>query len=123
MWATKRPSSPSPLLPLLPLLTAPPPLPSYYKQDVDSGDVWLGLSDKDPGSSCCSHLVIKMHFPGHKLADIELDVTKDSISAETSKFRLKTFLPTEVDSDNGNAKFDTSTHILTVTCPVSSTLY
>jgi hypothetical protein len=91
----------------------------YYKQAVDSGDVWLGLSDKDPGSGSCSHLVVKIHFPNHKMSDIDLDVTKDMISAESSKLRLKTYLPTQVDSDNGNAKFDSATFVLTVTLPIS----
>jgi hypothetical protein len=47
----------------------------YYKQAVDSGDVWLGLSDKDPGSGSCTHLVVKVHFPNHAMKEIDLDVT------------------------------------------------
>ena len=53
------------------------------------------------------------------MADVDLDVTKDSISAVSDELRLKTYLPCRVDSDNGTAKFDPSTFVLTVTLPIS----
>ena len=31
----------------------------YFKQSVDSSDVYLGLSDKTPGSTDCTHIVVK----------------------------------------------------------------
>ena len=55
-----------------------------YKQDVMTEDVFLGLGEKDPSSAHCSHLSIRIHFPGHKMKDLEVDVTKQKIVAESS---------------------------------------
>lgn len=68
---------------------APDPLdkrkrPTYeilYKQDVMTEDLFLG-TEKTPSSSDCSHMTLRIHFPGHKMADLELDVTKTSLKAE-----------------------------------------
>mmetsp|Transcript_1218 Transcript_1218/g.2062 ORF Transcript_1218/g.2062 Transcript_1218/m.2062 type:complete len:189 (-) Transcript_1218:15-581(-) len=90
----------------------------YFKQSVDSSDVYLGLSDKTPGSTDCTHIVVKAHFPEHALKDIELDVTKNVLTADSDRFRLKVYLPQPVDPDEGSAKFDSKTFILTVTLPV-----
>ncbi|GMH66029.1 hypothetical protein TL16_g04340 [Triparma laevis f. inornata] len=90
----------------------------YYKQSVDSSDVYLGLSDITPGSTDCTHIVVKAHFPSHALKDIELDVTKNVLTADSDKFRLKVYLPQPVDPDEGSAKFDSKTFVLTVTLPV-----
>lgn len=89
-----------------------------YKQAVDTGDVFLGLSDKSPGTSDCSHIVVKAYFDGCKMADVDLDVTKNVLKAESKEYRLRVFLPQAVDPDNGNAKFDPKTCILTVTLPI-----
>ena len=89
-----------------------------YKQAVDTGDVFLGLSDKSPGTSDCSHIVVKAYFDGCKMADIDLDVTKNVLKAESKEYKLRVFLPQAVDFDNGNAKFDPKTCILTVTLPI-----
>ncbi|GMI07173.1 hypothetical protein TrRE_jg4926 [Triparma retinervis] len=90
----------------------------YHKQDVDSSDVYLGLSDKTPGSADCTHLVIKAHFPSHKLSDIDLDVTKNTLTAMSDKYKLKLYLPQPVDPDKGSAKFDSKSGILAVEVPV-----
>ena len=56
----------------------------YYKQQVGTEDVFLGTSDKTPGSNDCTHIVVKIHFPGSKLKDLDLDVTERRIRAESS---------------------------------------
>lgn len=97
------------------------PTPRYefsYKQVVGSEDVFLGMSDKSPLSSDCTHLVVKVHFPKTTMKDLDLDVTNISIKAESKKFRLFTYLPVEVDSKNGKAKFDSKREVLEVSLPI-----
>mmetsp|Transcript_26637 Transcript_26637/g.55587 ORF Transcript_26637/g.55587 Transcript_26637/m.55587 type:complete len:185 (-) Transcript_26637:51-605(-) len=96
----------------------PPKHEVYYKQAVDSGDVYLGLQDKTPSSTDCTHIVVKAHFPQHKLSDIDLDVTKDVLKAVSDSLSLTLYLPTSVDADEGSAKFDSSKGILSVELPV-----
>lgn len=56
-----------------------------YKQDVMTEDVFLGMSGKDPSSAHCDAIVIRVDFPNHKMKDIELDVTKHKLTAQSSK--------------------------------------
>ena len=75
-------------------LTSPTPLPPplyyfhryeiYYKQQVGTEDMFLG-TDKTPGPDDCTHLMVKIHFPGCKLKDLDLDVRKGKIRAESSQ--------------------------------------
>uniref|UniRef100_A0A7R9UGX0 PIH1D1/2/3 CS-like domain-containing protein n=1 Tax=Pinguiococcus pyrenoidosus TaxID=172671 RepID=A0A7R9UGX0_9STRA len=91
----------------------------FYKQDVDAGDVFLGTSDKTPGSQDCTHLVYKVFFPDAKGAqELELDVKKQRLVAESSSLRLDTFLPMPVDSENGKAQWDAAKKCLCVTLPI-----
>lgn len=97
------------------------PCPRYefsYKQIVGTQDTFLGLGDKTPSSADCSHLIVKVHFPGCKMKDLDLDVTKERIKVESKTLRLFTYLPVAVDKDNGNAKFDSAKEVLTVTLPI-----
>jgi hypothetical protein len=52
---------------------------------VGAEDVFLGMSDKTPASCDCTHLVVKVHFPGATLAELDLKVTKNRIKAESPK--------------------------------------
>jgi len=97
------------------------PCPRYeisYKQAVGTEDTFLGLSDKSPASSDCTHIVIKIHFPGATMKDLDLDVTKNRIKAESRSLRLFTYLPVYVDKDKGSAKFDKAKEVLTVELPI-----
>ena len=93
-----------------------------YKQVVGTEDTILGMNDKTPGSQDCSHLIIKVHFPGCTMRDLDLDVTKSRIRAESKTFKLFTYLPVSVDHDKGNAKFDTKKCVLTVVVPIISSM-
>lgn len=97
------------------------PTPRYeisYKQIVGTEDVFLGMSDKSPSSSDCTHLVIKIHFPKSSMKELDLDVTTNRIKAESKTHRLFTYLPQSVDSSNGKAKFDAKKEVLTVVLPI-----
>lgn len=81
-------------------------------------DTFLGLADKTPSSSDCSHLVIKIHFPKATMKQLDLDVTQNRIKAESRTHKLFTYFPVPVDKDKGSAKFDTKKEVLTVTLPI-----
>lgn len=55
----------------------------YYKQQVGTEDMFLG-TEKTPSSNDCTHIVVKIHFPGCKLQDLDLDVRKRKIKAESA---------------------------------------
>lgn len=85
------------------------PIPQYefrYKQSVGTEETFFGLSDKTPASFDCTHLVIKIHFPNSRMRDLDLDVTKNRIKAESRTHKLFTYLPVNVFPDKGDAKFD-----------------
>lgn len=97
------------------------PCPRYeisYKQEVGTQDTFLGLGDKTPGSADASHLIVKIHFPGSTMKELDVDVTRERIKAESKTLRLFTYLPVPVDSDNGKAQFDSKKEVLTVTLPI-----
>ena len=89
-----------------------------YKQAVGTQDTFLNMNDITPASTDCSHLIIKVHFPGCTMKELDLDVTKNRIRAESKSFKLFTYLPVNVDHDKGNAKFDKDKCVLTVTVPI-----
>mmetsp|Transcript_4199 Transcript_4199/g.4923 ORF Transcript_4199/g.4923 Transcript_4199/m.4923 type:complete len:179 (-) Transcript_4199:233-769(-) len=97
------------------------PSPSYdmfYKQDVMSEDVFLGIGDKTPGTSDCTHMAFKISFPGHTLKDLDLEITKQSLRVESDTLKLALYLPLPGDSDRGSAKWDQKKELLTVVLPI-----
>jgi hypothetical protein len=44
----------------------------YYKQMVGTEDVFLGTSDKTPGSNDCTHIVVKVRVTTHKIRCMHL---------------------------------------------------
>ncbi len=97
------------------------PQPKYeysYKQMVGTEDTFLGTTDKTPSSTDCTHLVIKIHFPGASLKSLELDVQDNRIKASSISHRLFTYLPVTVNSSKGIAKFDSKKEVLTITIPI-----
>jgi len=69
----------------------------FFKQKVGTEDVFLG-TEKSPGTSDSTHIVVKIHFPGNCIKDLVLDVRKDRLHVSSkekyvilSKFNL--FIP------------------------------
>lgn len=89
-----------------------------YKQSVGTEDTILGMTEKTPLSSDCTHLIVKVHVPGAKMKDLDLDVLKNRIKVTSRVYRLFTYLPVDVDESRGNAKFDSTKEVLTVTLPI-----
>ena len=77
-----------------------------YKQQVGTEDVFLGLSDKDPSTSSCEGMTIKIQLPGCRMQDIQVDVKKQEVHIQSSKFVLHHTLPYPVDTEKGKAKWD-----------------
>jgi len=107
-----------------PALAAPRPFPArcryeiYYKQDVNTGDMFLGTNDLSPSSEDCNQMVVKVHFPGCKFADLELDVTETRFRAESSEMKLSMWMPLPVFHEDGSAKWDAKKELLIVTLPI-----
>ncbi|CAM9206893.1 unnamed protein product [Ectocarpus fasciculatus] len=97
------------------------PQPEYdfvYKQSVMTEDTFLGMAGKTPGSQDCTHIVVKVVFPGCRMRDLELDVTRRAFLAASPKLRLATYLPFSVDETKGVAKWDAGNETLSVTLPI-----
>ena len=59
----------------------------YYKQEIGTQDVFLGMDDQNnmsPGSFDCTHIVVKIHFPNASLDDLNLDIKSNCLLAESS---------------------------------------
>eukprot|EP01138_Halocafeteria_seosinensis_P000175 gb/GECG01000181.1/.p1 GENE.gb/GECG01000181.1/~~gb/GECG01000181.1/.p1 ORF type:complete len:222 (+),score=44.79 gb/GECG01000181.1/:1-666(+) len=89
-----------------------------YKQAVTAEDMYLGISEKDPGSHSCELMVIKVKMPGDRMKDIDLDVTEQRIQVISPKYKLRTYLPDPVKHRDGKAKWDSKNSTLVVTVPV-----
>lgn len=97
----------------------PPPRYEYsYKQAVGTEDTFLGMGDKTPLTQDCTHLVVKIHFPGSTMKELDLDVKGNRIFAASKSLRLFTYLPVNVDDASGKAAFDSKKNVLTVTLPI-----
>lgn len=88
------------------------------KQAVGTEDVYLGLSDVDVSTTHCNAMVVKVMLPGEKLANVDLDVTKQKIRVSANNFYLSTYLPYPVRHKDGKAKWIRDKEILQVTLPI-----
>jgi len=97
------------------------PTPRYefsFKQSIGASDTFLGMNDITPASFDCTHLVVKVHFPGSNMKEISLDVTKNRIKATSKTHKLFTYLPQAVKKDEGKAEWDPKKSVLSVTLPI-----
>ncbi|ETV92563.1 hypothetical protein H310_13226 [Aphanomyces invadans] len=89
-----------------------------FKQEVMTEDVFLGLGDKDPSVASCDAMTIKISFPGHRLDEIALDLTKHKLIAQSHALKLSLYLPNPVRHKQGKATWDATTDTLAVTVPI-----
>jgi hypothetical protein len=97
------------------------PAPRYetsFKQAIGTQDTFLGLGEMTPLTSDCTHLVVKIHFPGAAAKDLNVDIKKTRLLATSKTHRLFTYLPVDVDDINGKAEFDKAKDVLTLTLPI-----
>eukprot|EP00356_Strombidium_inclinatum_P010731 CAMPEP_0170483280 /NCGR_PEP_ID=MMETSP0208-20121228/2972_1 /TAXON_ID=197538 /ORGANISM="Strombidium inclinatum, Strain S3" /LENGTH=217 /DNA_ID=CAMNT_0010756247 /DNA_START=3 /DNA_END=652 /DNA_ORIENTATION=- len=91
-----------------------------HKQHVGTEDIYLGLSDRDPSSTHCDSLLVKVELPGTKFANVDLDIkgpTKQQLVVQAPNWYLSTMLPYPVNKEKGKAKFDSDKGLLEVTLP------
>lgn len=89
-----------------------------YKQNVNTGDIYLGLSGKTNSSISCDHLLVKIWLPNTNLKEIGLEVKEQSIHLQTPSYLLNHILPYRVDKDDSEAKWDKDKGLLLVTLKV-----
>eukprot|EP00939_MAST-03C_sp_MAST-3C-sp1_P000361 g361.t1 len=89
-----------------------------YKQNVTSQDKFLGMSGKNASSSSCDYIVVRINFPGAKAKELDLDVTRTKLVAQSNAFKLTLSLPHDVKDKEGNAKWDQAKCALSVTLPI-----
>ena len=96
-----------------------------YKQAVSTADNYLGMSyvHKDPSSSNCEQLVVRIELPGtDSVGDLDLDVKPERLRLQSPVYRLALALPHPVDDKKGQAKWDAKKETLSVTLPIKREL-
>ncbi|WIA13495.1 hypothetical protein OEZ85_007071 [Tetradesmus obliquus] len=78
-----------------------------YKQAVTTSDNFLGMSGKDPSSSCCEELLVVLQLPhASSAAELDLDVTATHLRLSSPIYKLSTHLPHKVNHEHGKAKVE-----------------
>ena len=98
---------------------AEPEYEFLYKQAVTANDAYLGMGEKDPSSTQCEDLVLRVHLPGVKAAsEVDLDVQPTFARLTSRQYRLFVYLPHPVDEKRGRATWDGGSARLSVTLPI-----
>lgn len=57
-----------------------------YKQAVETTDAFLGMSGKDPSSTCCEELLVAVQMPDvASAAEMDLDVRPTQLRLESKQ--------------------------------------
>jgi len=89
-----------------------------YRQAVGTEDAYLGMGEKDPSSTQCEDIVLRVELPGtESMADLDLDVQEAYVRLQSPLYKLVMYLPHKVKSDEGSAKWDKNTEALKITMP------
>ena len=89
-----------------------------YKQAVSAEDMFIGLSGRDPSTSSCEDLVVRITLPNTTMSQVELDITSTFLDLRSPSYRLGLHLPHPVDDKNGTAKWHADKSLLVVTLPM-----
>eukprot|EP00873_Tetraselmis_striata_P024139 jgi/Tetstr1/444403/TSEL_032292.t1 len=93
--------------------------PTYefiYKQAVQTQDTYLGMGDKDPSSTQCEDLLLRIELPGvGSVQELDLEVKPTYIKLYSAKYKLAMYLPHKVDDQKSSAKWDAKKAELRVT--------
>ncbi len=90
-----------------------------FQQKVKAEDVFFNLGDVDNSSDHCESITVKIFMTGAQLKDITLDVFTDRLLVQSGDYYMSLALPVPVNKDEGNAKWDKSTQVLSVTLPIA----
>jgi hypothetical protein len=77
------------------------------------------MSDKDPSSTSCEDLVLKVYLEGtQSMAELDLDVEDTHVKVRSPRYKLGLHLPHKTNSERGSAKWDKKAQVLTITLPI-----
>lgn len=85
-----------------------------YSEKLSSMDAFSSSRSMSNAQS----MTIRVHLPGTKYKDLELDVSARTLVVQSSIYFLSLTLPHPVDEKNGKARWDASTEQLSVTVPL-----
>ena len=90
-----------------------------YKQAVTANDAFLGMGDKDPSSTQCEDLVLRVNLAGEEsVADVDLDVQPQFVKLKSKMYKLFVYLPHRIDAGAGKAFFDKKKGELSISMPI-----
>ncbi|XP_048192443.1 dynein axonemal assembly factor 6 [Perognathus longimembris pacificus] len=89
-----------------------------FKQQVGTEDVYLAFTRKDPSTSCCQEIVVKIQLPGTNPSDIHIDVEDTYLDLRTPNKKLLLTFPQPVQGSSAKALFMMETGTLEVTINV-----
>jgi len=90
-----------------------------YRQAVGTEHAYLGSEDKDPSSTCCEDLILRIELPGtNSMAELDLDVQATYVRLESPLYKIAVYLPHKVDEERGKAKWDKHKENLTIYLPI-----
>ncbi|KOB73854.1 Uncharacterized protein OBRU01_10035 [Operophtera brumata] len=86
-----------------------------YQQAVTAEDVFLQIGPKTPSSASCENLIVRIKMPGDKKENVDLAVTTDSVTVNSSRHSLTLPLPHGINPDQSKASWDTDQETLVLT--------
>ncbi|KAM3137934.1 hypothetical protein pb186bvf_010015 [Paramecium bursaria] len=95
-----------------------PEVEVMYKQSVAAEDVYGGWSGIDPSSLKCQALLLKIQLPNTKGSELQLEVYKQELVLQTTKYYLDYILPYQVQEKNGKAKWISDKFVLEIELPI-----
>ncbi|KAH0785601.1 Protein PIH1D3 [Histomonas meleagridis] len=91
----------------------------YYRQNVGTEDVYLGLGMKTPSISESDTAVIKVNLDDTVLDDIDLNVQNGYLDLRCPKYRLTMKLDYPTRDNETQAKWNNDEKLLTIEIPLN----
>ena len=102
-----------------------PTVELLHRQRVGAQDAYLGVDPtRDPSSSCCEDLLLRVHLPGVKgVGEIELQVTDRAVDVSSAGYKLVFPFPQLVDSSKASARWVEDRSVLELVLPKKELLW
>merc|ERR1712226_1787210 len=89
-------------------------------QNVSAEDMFLQMGYRNPSTACADNLIVRVWLKDTLSAKhIQLQLKSQLVDCRTESQRLTLSLPHPIDDQNGKAKFDVDTGLLTLTLPLN----
>ncbi|KXS21381.1 hypothetical protein M427DRAFT_142453, partial [Gonapodya prolifera JEL478] len=84
-----------------------------FRQNVDSSDVFLGMSGKANSSMHADEMVVEVELPAVcKVKELDIEVQSQIVDIRSQRYRLYLPLPKEVNEKSAKASWDSNKHML-----------